>query len=355
MVWRAERTTPAEVEAALRAMLIERHGVYAGCVPARTLNLVCVVDGRSAEPTERLRELDRRHAARTLVCSVEPGRTAIGALAQIGSDMHPRPGELAVLQETVVLTVGERHVPHLESILDPLVVSDLPTVLWSPDDHEDALRALLPLAQVMLLDSIAEALPRAAIRRACGWLEHTRVVDLAWLRTSPWRERLATVFDPLPWRADLDEISNVEVRHHGGSVVVALLLVGWLAARLEWRLRRLRRRGRQIEGVAGAGGRDVRIRLAPWPRQRAHGLAGMTVEARSGRAVSLDRAPGGLLARQRDRAGAERERTLLGASRGEPGILGEGIRQALLVDGVYDRALAAARVLAPEDQGAARG
>ena len=47
MVWSSDRTTPAQVESVLRAMLIERHGVYAGCVPARTLNLVCVVDGPS--------------------------------------------------------------------------------------------------------------------------------------------------------------------------------------------------------------------------------------------------------------------------------------------------------------------
>jgi glucose-6-phosphate dehydrogenase assembly protein OpcA len=349
MVWSADRTTPAQVEAALRAMLIDRHGVYAGCVPARTLNLICVVDGRSAEPTERLRQLDRRHAARTIVCSVEPERTAIGALAQVGSDMHPRPGELAVLQETVVLAIGERHVPHLESIVDPLVVSDLPTVVWSPDDRDDAVQALLPLTGVVLLDSVEEAQPKAAIRRACGWLAQTRVVDLAWLRTTPWRERLATIVDLIPWRADLDAIREVQVRHHAGSAVVALLVVGWLAARLQWRLSRLQRRGRRIEGVASAGNGDVRIRFAPWPRQRARGLAGMTLEARSGRAVSLDRAPGGLLTRQRDDAGTERAWTLLGASRGEPGILSEGIRQALLVDGVYDRALAAATALAPED------
>jgi hypothetical protein len=37
----------------------------------------------------------------------------------------------------------------------------------------------------------------------------------------------------------------------------------------------------------------------------------------------------------------------LGASRGEAGILGEGIRQALLRDSTYGPALAAANALAP--------
>ena len=44
--------------------------------------------------------------------------------------MHPRPGELAVLRERVVLALGEQHLAQLESILDPLVVADLPTVVW---------------------------------------------------------------------------------------------------------------------------------------------------------------------------------------------------------------------------------
>ena len=43
--------------------------------------------------------------------------------------------------------------------------------------------------------------------------------------------------------------------------------------------------------------------------------------------------------------GDEREWTVLGASRGEGGILGEGVRQALLRDPTYGPALGAAREL----------
>jgi hypothetical protein len=62
---------------------------------------------------------------------------------------------------------------------------------------------------------------------------------------------------------------------------------------------------------------------------------------------SLDRGPGGLRAKYRNRKGDEREWTVLGASRGEAGILGEGIRQALLRDPTYGPALDAANALAP--------
>jgi hypothetical protein len=72
----------------------------------------------------------------------------------------------------------------------------------------------------------------------------------------------------------------------------------------------------------------------------------VTVEIASGEAVSLDRAPGGLKAVRRARDGSEQSWTVLGASRGEGGILGEGVRQALLRDPTYRPALACAQVLA---------
>ena len=48
---------------------------------------------------------------------------------------------------------------------------------------------------------------------------------------------------------------------------------------------------------------------------------------------------------RRARDGTEQSWTVLGASRGEAGILGEGVRQALLRDPTYRPALACARAL----------
>ena len=62
--------------------------------------------------------------------------------------------------------------------------------------------------------------------------------------------------------------------------------------------------------------------------------------------VSLDRGAGGLAARRRTPAtGDESSWTVMGASRGEAGILGEGIRQALLRDPTYPPAVRAAEAM----------
>ena len=82
------------------------------------------------------------------------------------------------------------------------------------------------------------------------------------------------------------------------------------------------------------------------------GLAGLSIETASGIQLRLDRGTGGLRAYQRwpisDRyEGSEHEWTIIGASRGEAGILGEGIRQALLRDPTYRPALQAAQLMLP--------
>jgi glucose-6-phosphate dehydrogenase assembly protein OpcA len=342
-VWSAQATKPGDIEAALRAMLKERHSENASYVPARTLNLVCVVDKQwSGEIANRLRQVGHAHAARTIVCAVEPRRTAIDAVATIASDVHPRPGEFALLRETVIVDVGEQHLEHVDTIVDPLVVTDLPTVVWAPHGHQDAVQALLPLAQVVLLDSVDEPEMRDALRRALALLDDVYVVDLAWLRSTPWRERVAATFDPPHLRPDLRTISAVTVRHHPDSAVAGLLLMGWLASRLDWRLSRLVGRNGSLVGSAHARRQDVKLMLEPATDLQVRGLAGVTLETASGRHFELDRGPGGLQAYYRNAKGQERRWVVLGASRGEAGILGEGIRQALLRDPTYAPALRAA-------------
>ncbi len=173
------------------------------------------------------------------------------------------------------------------------------------------------------------------------------VVDLAWLRSTPWRERLATAFDPPQLRRELSLLQTLTIRHHPDSTIAALLLVGWLASRLGWDVPPLTALEDALTGVGRTRRQDVALRLLAAPELSVRGLAGLTLETAGGWRLRLDRGPGGLHAFRRDPRGVEREWTLLGASRGEAGILGEGIRQALLRDPTYAPALAAVARMAP--------
>jgi glucose-6-phosphate dehydrogenase assembly protein OpcA len=126
-------------------------------------------------------------------------------------------------------------VPKLDAIVDPLLVSDLATMVWAPHGHPDAVDALRRLAQITLIDSLDEPDVPAALARALDLADDTYVVDLAWLRSTPWRERVAAAFDSPRRRPELKAISAVTVRHREDSRASALLFCGWLCSRLDWK------------------------------------------------------------------------------------------------------------------------
>jgi glucose-6-phosphate dehydrogenase assembly protein OpcA len=345
-IWSEANTTPAAIDAALRELLREQHQKNQGYVPARVLNMVVIVDRQwRGEISNRLENVGRYQPSRLILCAVEPGRDTIDAMATVTYQGDPRPGEFAVLREQVVLDIGPGHLEHLQTIVDPLVVTDITTVVWAPHGHQEAVDALLKLAQTVLVDSINEPDPATAVARAKHLAEEAYVVDLAWLRSTPWRERIASTFDPPKWRPELRRIESVTVHHQPSSETAGLLLVGWLASRLGWEPGSMIRNNGSMVGRARGGRAEVELRLERDPEQSVPGLAGITVETASGVSISLERGPGGLTAVRRTRDGSALRWTVMGASRGEAGILGEGIRQALLRDPTYRPALGAAEAM----------
>lgn len=368
-VWSAEGTTPDAIESALRDLVKERHGESGTLAPSRALNMIVFVESAfSGEIANRLAHVGRYHASRLVVLSYEASRTRLDARAVVATDTEPQHGELGLLRETVTVEIGKRHLDDLVTIVDPLVVTDLATLLWSPHGHPEAVDELLELSQAVLLDSLDDPSWRDALNRACELRERAYVVDLAWLRSTPWRERVAAAFDSPTMRAELGRIEAVSVRHHPDSTVAAMLFVGWLGSRLGWEMSPLSAKGGVLTGNAclalasedGTAHEDmsaqaqveqrahtIRIELEQAPEQTVPGLEGLAVCTTSGRRLRLKRGTGGLRAHSRDEEGREREWTILGASRGESGILGEGIRQSLLRDPTYGPALAAAEAMTP--------
>jgi glucose-6-phosphate dehydrogenase assembly protein OpcA len=350
-VWSERDTTPDAIESALRQLLRERHAADRALAPARVLNLIVVVDREwKGEISNRLERVGRYHASRTILCAVEAGRETLDAVATMVYEESSADG-IHPMRERVEIDIGPEHLSRLDTIVDPVLVSELPKLLWSPHGHEEAVQAVLPLMDVILLDSDDDHDGDHGLARGAELLKSAYVVDLAWLRTTPWRERLAASFDPPERLAALERLTEVCVRHRPGSGASAALLAGWLASRLRWQAAPLQssngagRRGTALR--TGSGEPDeIEVALATVD-QAAPGLAGVTV-AWDDCSLSLDRGKGGLQVRHQTPAGGERSWRVLGASRGEGGILGEGVRQALLRDPTYGPALGAAMTLCGE-------
>jgi glucose-6-phosphate dehydrogenase assembly protein OpcA len=346
-VWSGRDTNPDAIDTALRELLRRRHAANRALAPARVLNLVVVVDHACREAVaDRLERIGRYDASRTILCTVQDERRTLDARA-VMSYSEPGDGGLRLVHEKIEIEIGPEHLSHLDTIVRPVLASELPTALWFAHGYERALRAMLRKVDAILLDSDELIDPGAALARADRLAGLTYVVDLAWLRTTPWRERLAAGFDPPDRRTALRTLKAISIRHRPASTASALLLAGWLASRLRWQVPPpAAHNGAGPGGTSGAAppGSGIEIALEPVD-QGAPGLAGVTMACADGFVRSLDRCPGGLFVRERSPAGEERVWQVLGASRGEGGIFGDGVRQAQLRDPTYAPSVVAAREL----------
>src|SRR5438128_2039949 len=81
-VWSAQDTNPDAIDSALRELLRSRHAANESLAPARVLNLVVIADRDwKGEVSNRLERVGRYHASRTVLCTVEDGRTTLDATA----------------------------------------------------------------------------------------------------------------------------------------------------------------------------------------------------------------------------------------------------------------------------------
>jgi glucose-6-phosphate dehydrogenase assembly protein OpcA len=349
-LWSERDTNPSAIADALGALLRGGHEDGTAHAPARALNLVVTVDSEwRGEVMNRLEGIGRSHPSRTIFFAVERNREALDARVSISCTTGSAEGAPAPCRERVEIAVGPRHLPHLNSIAAPILLGDLPTVVWSPHRHEEAVASLLPVADAILIDSLEEPSVERAIRGARSLAQQAHVVDLAWLRDAPWRERMAALFEAPDWRRAPMEISSVTLQHAAGSGMASLLLVGWLGSRLSWKPRPLFPHDGTLHAKLRGRRQHVELHLGVAGGQVPPGLESVTIETASAATISLRRNPGGFAAARRAPRGDERDWIVLGGFPDEHRVLGDGIRQTLLRDPAYEDALALTEELLPRE------
>ena len=349
-LWSERDTTPSAIAGALGTLLRTGHQDGSAHSPARALNLVVTVDGEwRGEVMNRLERVGRSHPSRTIVFAVEPGADTLDARVSISCANGSMQGAPAPCRERVEIAVGPRHLPRLNSIAGPILLADLPTVIWSPHRHEEAVASLTALADATLIDSLEEPSVERAIKGARSLAERTHLVDLAWLRDAPWRERIAALFEEPDWRRAPLEISRVGLQHAAGSGMASLLLVGWLGSKLAWKARPLLPHEGSLYAKLRGRRQHVELQLGVAEGQVPPGLESVEIETASAAKISLRRHPGGFAAARKAPRGDERDWVVLGAVPGEQHVLGEGIRQTLLRDSAYDDALELTEELLPRE------
>lgn len=231
--WEADDVTVGQVEKALSEL--RRHEQRAA-VRTSVLTLVAVVDdavsGHNA--LEVVAELGARHPSRTLVLVLDQHSAENGLDAEASVQLVEREGR-AVCFEELLLRVRGRTRHHLDSVVEPFALPDLPLVVWLPSRLPNPGDPLLTLSDRVMVDSRAVAGAGSAadtptvLPRIAALTRRVPVTDLSWTRLSPWRSLLAGLFEGPVYRPFLREIEKVEV---AGNYGPRHLLGGWLLKRL---------------------------------------------------------------------------------------------------------------------------
>jgi len=228
-------------------------------IAARTSVMNLVVIARTPEIAERcaatISKLTGRHPSRTLVVqSADPdGPSWLDARVQAHCVM-PRDDAPETCAELIYLLAGGESGRHLDAIVAPLLIHDLPLTLWWPGEPPLTSRQAQDLfaftdrlvvdgsiwsgdglGQLASLAALFDDFPRLSIR------------DFALVRQSRWREAIASAFDYpefLPYLPYVRRIAVTYATHdeRGApgttNVVKPVYHVAWLGSRLGLRIRR---------------------------------------------------------------------------------------------------------------------
>jgi glucose-6-phosphate dehydrogenase assembly protein OpcA len=248
----------------------------------RTLNLIVAPasGGADAMVGEALAGLGRHNPSRTLILR-RHSSDRLDAEASIECELWDVAGRVGFCHDQVALTGDDSRLAHAASLVAPLLLPDLPTVLWLPDPAAplpDPL--LLERAQQVLVDSARDGVP---LRNLASLAESTRVHDLTWGRLEFWRAATAAAFESLERRKLLPRMTRLEVRFEGDALTPALLLAGWITARAGWRPGGIEVDGARARGTAARpDGAAVAISLERDPEARGcGGVEALTLRAGS--------------------------------------------------------------------------
>ena len=228
--WESDNITVGQVEKALTDL--RRHEQRAA-VRTSVLTLVAVVNSDAEADGARsiIADLGARHPSRTLIIVALDSEPDAPNSTDAAVWVHAieREGRAVCFEEVVLRVRGNaRH--HLDSVVEPFALPDVPMVVWLPAGLPSPGDPLMQAANRVVVDSraVAEA-GGDVLTRSATLAKRLPVADLSWMRLEQWRSMLAGLFEGQLYRPFLQAVDRVEVQGNHGP---RYLLGGWLLRRL---------------------------------------------------------------------------------------------------------------------------
>ncbi|MGI9557098.1 MAG: glucose-6-phosphate dehydrogenase assembly protein OpcA [Solirubrobacterales bacterium] len=260
--WTEEGTTVDAVSSELLRLHHDHMSHEHGHSAARTVNLIVAPCQGDIEETVEwaVARLGGHNASRTIILS-EHAADRLDAKAVIKCETpQSRTGGVGLCHDVVTLTADSARLAHSGSLVAPLIVTGLPTVLWTPDATAPPPDPdLLDRSHQLVLDTTGGGID--ALRNAAALVPQTSVRDIAWGRLDYWRAATAAAFDPEERLALLGKVDALDVVFVDGGREAALLYTGWVAARCGWKVSALESKGEDLSGTAKHGRRQVQLRV----------------------------------------------------------------------------------------------
>jgi glucose-6-phosphate dehydrogenase assembly protein OpcA len=227
LTWFGEDVSLGDVDTALARLRAQAAAETASMRTSVMTHLAWVPAAWTEAARAALEGMAELHPSRTILLFPEPAAAdnRIDAQAEVQRWEVPDT-DRGLVTEVVELTLRGSRAQAPASIVEPLLISDLPVFLrWRGEPSWDSpeLEQLVAVTDRLIVDSTEwDSLPDS-YRRLAELFPRCAASDIAWARTSRWREHLATLW---PGIAD---VQTIRVR---GTAAQAWLLCGWLRSRL---------------------------------------------------------------------------------------------------------------------------
>lgn len=228
LTWVGEDICLADVDTALVRLRGEASTEAASMRTSVMTHLAWVPRGWVTEARAALEGMAELHPSRTILLFPEPHAddNRIDGRAEVEQWEVPDTNR-GLVTEVVELTLRGTRAEAPASVVEPLLISDLPVFLrWRGEPPWGAaeLEQLVDLTDRLIVDSTEwDDLP-GAYGRLAELFPRCAASDIAWARTSRWRSHLATLWP------EIGDVQTIRVR---GTAAQAWLLCGWLRSRLD--------------------------------------------------------------------------------------------------------------------------
>ncbi|MGK7914284.1 MAG: glucose-6-phosphate dehydrogenase assembly protein OpcA [Prochloraceae cyanobacterium] len=141
--------------------------------------------------------------------------------------------------EYITLTGTAAALDRIGGIISELMISELPKFLWwkaATTADYGLFKRLATDCDRLIVDSSTFNHPQVDLLAVGELLEkEVPMADLNWGRLAAWQELTAEAFDPPERRAAITEIDRVTIDYEKGNLAQAMMYLGWLASRLQWK------------------------------------------------------------------------------------------------------------------------